>query len=117
MNNFGDFEETKENEENGQVSTPVNARARLPRGNEKIGLIKQRLGGNRMEVQTTDNKTWNCRVPGRFKRSMWLRPEDIVLIEPWEGDNEKADVIYKYTPSEVTQLKKRGFLNSLKREF
>lgn len=115
---FGDFEETtQESNDQTQQIQPGFARARLPRGNEKIGVIIQRLGGNRMEVRTTDGKTRNCRVPGRFKRSLWLRPRDTVMIEPWEGDDEKGDVIYKYSPSELTQLRKRGLLDSLKVEF
>ncbi|MBS3090951.1 translation initiation factor eIF-1A [Candidatus Pacearchaeota archaeon] len=85
-------------------------RVRLPRGEEKIGVLVSRLGANRMEVRTMDGKTMNCRVPGRFKRSMWLRPGDIVLIEPWELDKSKADVIFKYNSSQIIQLKKRGLL-------
>lgn len=116
---FGDFEEIKD-ENAPQVQTsgyqgPV--RVRIPRGKELIGVIIQRLGGNRMDVKTTDGKTRNCRVPGRYQRKLWLRPKDIVMIVPWEFDNEKGDVIYKYSSSEINQLNKKGILSSLKSEF
>lgn len=117
MDDFGDFEEvTTEPSENTDVQ-PGFVRARLPRGKEKIGVIVQRLGGNRMEVRSTDGKTRNCRVPGRFKRKLWLRPKDTVLIEPWEDDDGKGDVIYKFSPPELTQLRKRGLLDNLNVEF
>jgi len=114
MGNYGDFEEVKDESagsENPEMQET--SRVRLPRGEQKIGTIVNRLGGNRMEVKTNDGKLVNCRVPGRFKRSMWLRPGDIVMIEPWEFDKEKADVVFKYTSSQIIQLKKRGLLGSL----
>jgi translation initiation factor 1A len=86
------------------------ARVRIPRGNEKIGVVAQRYGGNRMEVQCTDGKTRNCRVPGRFKRSLWLRPRDVILVQVWPDDDEKGDIIFKYNPGAVNQLRKRGLL-------
>jgi len=70
-----------------------------------------------MEILTTDGKTRNCRVPGKYKRQLWLRPKDIVLIKPWEFDEKKGDIIYKYRPNEIIQLKKKGLLKSLTAEF
>jgi len=109
---YGDFEEVvDENEKKPQVGQEAPARVRLPRQGEKIGIILQRLGGNRMEVNCTDGKRRNCRVPGRFKRSLWLRPKDVVLVEIWDHDDKKADVIFKYSSSAINQLMKRGLLN------
>lgn len=116
---FGDFEEVKEEGEEIQAvdEQGIPTRVRTPRKGEFIGVIVQRLGGNRMEVLCSDGKTRNCRVPGRFKRSMWLRLKDIVLIEPWELDKEKADVIFKYSSGQIIQLRKRGLLNGLNDSF
>lgn len=115
---LGDFEDVSEDvQTNNQTSNEAPSRVRLPRNREVIGVIVQRLGGNRMDVQCTDGKTRNCRVPGRFKRTLWLRPRDVVLVEPWEHDNEKGDVIFKYNPSQVSQLKKKGFITSEVQEF
>jgi len=119
MGEYGDFEEVEDGD-NGKTAgmeMPEAGRVRLPRGEQKIGIIVSRLGGNRMEVKTTEGKIVNCRVPGRFKRSMWLRPNDIVMIEPWEFDKEKADVVFKYNSSQIIQLRKRGLLDSLSRGF
>ena len=116
---IGDFEEIEEGIKKplGSFSEEAPARVKMPRGKEVIGMVIQRLGGNRMEIKTTSGKKMNCRVPGRFKRSMWLKVRDIVLIEPWEHDESKGDVIFKYNFSAISQLRKRGLLESLKEEF
>lgn len=92
-------------------------RAKLPKGKEVIGIIEQRLGGNKMMVNCLDGKNRNCRVPGRLKRELWLRPNDVVIIEPWELDNEKGDVIFKYRPNQIAWLKKNGYLETETTEF
>ena len=120
---FGDFEDVSEAQAPAQAPNAQNVqgyvptRVRVPRGNEKIGLIVQRYGGNRMEIHSTDGKTRNCRVPGRFRRHLWLRPKDFVLITPWVDDDEKGDIIYKYSGGEISQLRKRGMLTGIKEGF
>ncbi len=92
-------------------------RVKLPRGNEIIGIIEQRLGGNKMLVNCMDGITRNCRVPGRLKRDLWLRPGDVVIIEPWEFDNNKGDVIFKYRSNQIAILKKKGLLKEEQEDF
>ena len=117
-NQYGDFEEVKEEgKEEVKPQEEAPPRVRMPRDRELIGKILQRYGGNRMEIKTTDGKARNCRVPGRYKRRLWLRPGDIVIIVPWEDDDSKGDIIFKYYPSQVHQLRKKGILDSLKDEF
>jgi translation initiation factor 1A len=103
----------KRNESNEQKIT----RVRLPRGKEVLGIIEQRLGGNKMMVSCLDGKTRNCRVPGRLRRKLWLRPDNAVIVEPWELDDSKADVLFKYTQNQVAWLRKNGYLKSEKSEF
>ena len=102
----------KGNEEEQKVT-----RVRLPRGKEVLGTIDQRLGGNKMMVACLDGKNRNCRVPGRLRRKLWLRPNDVVIIEPWELDNTKGDVLFKYRLNQIEWLKKKGYLKSEKSEF
>lgn len=99
-------------EENEEV-----LRVRLPKGEQVIGVIEQRLGGNKMMVNCLDGKQRNCRVPGRLKRALWLRPGDVVIVEPWEFDKERADVIFKYRPAAIEWLKKNNYLEKEKAEF
>lgn len=92
-------------------------RVRLPRGKEVLGILEQRLGAARMMVKCLDGKSRNCRVPGRLKRKLWLREGDVVLVEPWEFDNDKGDVLFKYNPAAVEWLKRKGFLKEIEGEF
>lgn len=92
-------------------------RVRLPQGREVIGIITQRVGGSRMFVSCMDGKTRNCRVPGRNRRGLWLREGDAIIVEPWEFDSDKGDVLFKYTPAAVARLKQMGKLTTEASEF
>ena len=90
------------------------SRVRLPRGNQVFGLLDQRLGASRMRVKCLDGKTRICRVPGRLKRRLWVREGDLLLVEPWEFEGDKkGDVVFKYRPSQVDWLKRKGYLKKL----
>ena len=87
------------------------SRIHLPRGKEVFGIIDQRLGGSRMRVRCLDAKTRICRIPGRLTRKLWVREGDVVIVEPWEfSGDEKGDIVYKYTPTQLSFIKKRGYL-------
>ena len=114
MEEFKDINE--ENTATDEEHHPL-GRVRLPRGREVIGIIEQRLGGNKMSVLCNDGKTRNCRVPGRLRRALWLRPNDVVIIESWELDNTKGDVLFKYRPNQIEWLKNNGHLKTNASEF
>ena len=115
-NDFKDITPVVENNSNNNEEEKV-TRVKIPRGEEVLGIIEQRLGGNKMMVKCLDGKSRNCRVPGRLKRKLWLRPNDIVLIEPWELDKNKGDVIFKYRDNQIEWLKKNGYLKIEKDSF
>ena len=90
------------------------SRIRLPKNQQTFGVIEQRLGGSRMRIRCMDGKNRICRIPGRLTRSLWVRENDIVIVEPWEfGGDEKGDIVYKYTPTQTIFLKKKGLLKQL----
>ena len=98
---------------------PKITRVRLPKERERevIGIIEQRLGGNKRMVKCLDKKTRNCRVPGRLRRKLWLRPGDVVIIEMWELDNDKGEVVFKYRQNQIEWLKKNNYLETDQIEF
>jgi translation initiation factor 1A len=90
------------------------SRIKLPRGNQTLGILEQRLGASRVKVRCLDGKTRICRIPGRLKRRLWVRENDILIVEPWEfSGEEKGDVLYKYTPTQVMFLKNKGYLKKI----
>lgn len=100
-----------------QGNEPQVIRVKLPKGKELLGIIEQRLGGNRMLIKCTDGISRNCRVPGRLKRALWLRANDVVIVEPWEHDNTKGDVLFKYNPTAIQWLEDKGYLKKDETEF
>jgi translation initiation factor 1A len=94
-------------------------RVRIPKGKEILGIVLRRLGGSRMTVQCLDGKERICRIPGRLRRALWVREQNIVIVEPWElGGDAKGDIIYKYrSKAEVAFLKRQGFLKNIEDEF
>ena len=92
-------------------------RVKLPQGREVIGIIAQRCGGSRMLVSCMDGKTRNCKVPGRKRRGLWLKEGDAIIVEPWEFDNDKGEVLFKYTDNQVVKLKDMGKLATESSEF
>src|SRR3989338_3839548 len=105
----------KKEEEARQAQIQVEiSRIKLPRGKQVIGIVEQRLGGSRMRVKCLDAKTRICRIPGRLKRTLWVREGDVIIVEPWEfGGEDKGYVVYKYRKSQVQFLKTKGYLNTL----
>ena len=87
-------------------------RVKIPRGREVIGILEQRMGGSRTKVRCLDGITRLCRIPGRLKRKLWIREGDIILVEPWEYDNAKGDIIFKYKPTHIEWLKAKGYLKN-----
>jgi translation initiation factor 1A len=105
--------EKRERERQDEINEEIR-RVKLPRGNEVIGVLEQRLGGSRCKVRCLDGKTRVCRIPGRLKRKLWVRENDIVLVEPWEfGGETKGDIIFKYRSTQVFWLKQKGYLAKL----
>lgn len=88
-------------------------KVRFPKDNQFIGIVEKRLGGSRMNIRSAEGKEILARVPGRAKKFLWIREGDIVLLEPWEFSQDKADLIYKYKPNEVKILEKKGYLSNL----
>lgn len=88
-------------------------RTKIPQGKEVLGVLEQRLGASRMMVRCFDGKSRNCRIPGRLKNKLWLREGDIILVLPWEYDDEKGDILFKYTQAAIQWLKKKGYIKEI----
>ena len=83
---------------------PIRAK-RLPRYDEQYAIIREAVGGSRFMVLCADGKTRLMRVGGKFKKRMWVRPNDIVIIMPWVVQTHyKCDLVYRYLPLERNWL-------------
>ena len=62
---------------------------RLPKGEELFGIVDTRLGMGKSRIRCSDGKERICRVPGALKRRLWVRPNNIVIIKPWEYEGDR----------------------------
>ncbi len=86
-------------------------RVRTPRGKEVLGIIESLLGANKLRVRCQDDKIRICRIPGKLRKRVWMRENDVIIVEPWEIQGEKfGDAIWKYTPAQAEWLRRKGIL-------
>jgi translation initiation factor 1A len=45
-----------------------------------------------------------------MKRRMWIREGDLVIVKPWEFQNDKADVVWRYTKTQAEYLSRREMI-------
>ncbi len=87
------------------------SRTRLPRGSEVLGMVEMMLGGDKLRVKCNDGNTRISRIPGKLRKKVWIRVGDVVLVEPWTTQsNERADVVFRYTPTQANWLRRRSFI-------
>jgi len=87
-------------------------RVRLPRRGEGelFGIADMLLGASRIKVMCADGKTRMARIPGKMKKRMWIREGDLVIIRPWKFQDEKSDVVWRYTKTQASYLSRRKLL-------
>ena len=85
-------------------------RVRIPRGREILGIVENMLGANRLRIRCLDGKTRLGRIPGKMKKRIWIRSGDVVIVMPWEFQDDKSDVIWRYTSPQADWLERRGYL-------
>lgn len=84
-------------------------RLRTPREGEVLGLVEQMLGFDRLRVRCKDSFVRNCRIPGKIRKRLWVRENDVVIVRPWPVQaNEKGDIVYRYTRAQLDSLRRKG---------
>lgn len=101
-------------EEKYEEETEEGEYTRLPlpnRNNKEMFAIADRLmGGSRINVICADGKSRMARIPGRIKRKQRVRAGDLVIIKPWDIQNEKADIVFRYRRTQAMALSRRKLL-------
>ena len=83
---------------------------RMPDEDELFAEVTNMLGENRVNVRCVDGKERTARIPGRMQKRVWIREGDVVLVEPWDWQDEKADVTFRYEKNEADQLREEGHI-------
>jgi len=83
---------------------------RMPDDDEVFAVVLDMLGANRVQVRCMDGKERTARIPGRMQKRIWIREDDVVLVEPWDWQDEKGDITWRYEKSEAEQLREEGHI-------
>jgi len=83
---------------------------RMPSGDELFAEVTNMLGANRVRVRCADGTERTARIPGRMRKRVWIREDDIVLVEPWDWQDEKADIEWRYEKNDAEQLREEGHI-------
>jgi len=86
-------------------------RVRIPEKGQILGIIQANLGGSRFSIKCIDGFTRICRIPGKFKKRVWVKVNGLVLITPWSvQSNERGDIIWTYSKAQEAWLDRKGYL-------
>ena len=78
-----------------------------PKG-EMFAVAETFQGGSRLQLICEDGERRMGRIPGKLRRRMWVRENDLLIVVPWSFQDSKADVKFRYTPTQTANLKKLG---------
>ncbi len=100
------------NQDRNQSSGEEYIRLPLPKKNkgELFAIADRLMGGSRINVICEDGKSRLARIPGKMKRRQRVRAGDLLIVKPWEIQDEKADVVFRYKHSQASTLSRRHLL-------
>ncbi len=77
---------------------------------EMFAIAEQHMGAGRIKVTCEDGKSRMGRIPGKIKKRKWIKNGDLLIIRPWEFQDEKADIIYRYTRTQIANLLRKNLI-------
>ena len=77
-----------------------------PKG-EMFAVAETFQGGSRLQLICEDGERRMGRIPGKLRRRMWVRENDLLIVVPWSFQDSKADVKFRYTPTQTSNLKRK----------
>lgn len=81
----------------------------LAEDGQQYARVTKRLGDGRFEVQCLrDGQLRLAHVRGKLWKRVWVNAQDVVLLAMRSFQDQKADVVHKYTDEEVRMLCKIG---------
>jgi translation initiation factor 1A len=75
---------------------------------QTYGMVLRNLGDRRFLCKCSDGAERTCKIRGKFRGRLYVQLHDILLISLRPDEPMKADIIQKYRPEEVHELKKLG---------
>ena len=96
--------------ESGDGSTRIRVPLPNRKVNEMFAIADQMLGGRRVRAICEDGEVRIARIPGKMRRRQWVREEDLIVVQPWEYQDDRANVISRYSKTQAMYLSRKGQL-------
>ncbi|XP_050544290.1 probable RNA-binding protein EIF1AD [Daktulosphaira vitifoliae] len=82
-----------------------------PTGDQRLVRIIAGRGNNLHEVcSIDDNEIFLVSMPAKFRRNVWVKRDDYVVIEPIsEGDKVRGEIVRVLTKEDVKIFKQKGW--------
>jgi len=78
-----------------------------PEPGQLIGVVSQMLGYDRLLVKCSDGIERICRIRGKMKRRVWIKVNDTVLVAPWDFQQSRGDILWRYTAAQAQALQQQ----------
>jgi translation initiation factor 1A len=92
-----------------QTHPPTSLLFSPPLGQEYAQAVRM-LGNGRCECFCFDGVTRLGHIRGKMRKKVWITAGDIILVAKRDFQDEKVDIIHKYTADEARNLKQYGEL-------
>jgi translation initiation factor 1A len=83
----------------------------LKEAGQEYAKVISLVGEGRLMAQCMDGIDRLCHIRGTLKKKVWIVKDDLILISLRDFQDEKADVLVKYTEQEVRTLRSMGEIN------
>ncbi|XP_062581118.1 probable RNA-binding protein EIF1AD [Saccostrea cucullata] len=81
----------------------------LPTEDQQIVRVTAGRGNNLHEVETAQNERFLVSMPTRFRKNVWIKRGDYVLIEPiQEGEKVKAEIAAILYKEQIKYIQEEG---------
>ncbi|RMX46593.1 hypothetical protein pdam_00019725 [Pocillopora damicornis] len=76
---------------------------------EQMGRILGGRGNNLHEVETSDGTKFLVSMPSKFRKSVWIKRGDFVIVDPIEEGNKVcAEIVHILYSKQIKYLKNEG---------
>ena len=96
--------------ESGEGTSRIRVPLPKRKVNEMFAIADQMLGGRRVRAICEDGEVRIARIPGKMRRRQWVREEDLIVVQPWEYQDDRANVITRYSKTQAMYLSRKGQL-------
>ncbi|KAG8778711.1 Translation initiation factor 1A [Serendipita sp. 397] len=76
---------------------------------QEYAQVTKMLGNGRLEAQCFDGEKRLAHIRGKMRKKVWINQGDIILLSLRDFQDDKADVIVKYTADEARNLKASAY--------